>query len=619
MRYYLLLALLSLMPHLVSAQCLPDTTVPPVPGIYPAVLPSAIGCQYYESVVTFVFPRDTTVNVAGTNFTFPFVSFTIDSIIGLPQGMSWECNLQPDCRYIVHPDSAQVDTIGCLRVFGTPTIPANYPLVVAFTARAVVFGQVGDNPATYEAPLAVQPCQFTGACYTLALGSNCEPASLTFTNEVSSNGQAGFSYLWTLSGPGVQYSTSDENPFAQQLAEAGTYTVSYQATIDTVGYILNGASITAVNCADIGSSGDLYWILKDPGGNELVNTTGSAVSNGGSTLPLSTGIGGIFLQSGTYEFQVWDEDAVLADQGCATGAMGSGASVFFTVPPANPGNLSVTSGGLTVVFIIDKPVQVITCTDTFAIDSLPTRPLVLALGDSLPSDTLYLCQGETLLLSTPSADSLQWYYEGSTQPGASQPVLPVTQAGRYVVEAIDRTSLCRISSTPVLVQVQSVQAPSIAYDGQGLLLVASPDPAIRYDWYRTGVGLIGSGTTFSINATGQYYAVAVDTATGCASPTSVRLDLIVTSLAGLPQGVTTFEVWPNPAQASGRVRVQFQQPQACTLSLYDLYGRRVWTATRAQATTWEETLDVGALAQGLYLLVLDTSAGRAQLRWLLGR
>jgi len=602
-----------------SAQCVPDSLVPNIPGIYPDTLPEATGCQYYEEVVTFVFPRDTTVTVAGNTLTFPFVSFTIDSIIGLPDGLDWECNLT-GCSYVVHPDSAEVDTVGCIRFFGTPNVPADYPLVVAFTAKLAAFGVVQDNPATYEAPLTVTPCEYTGACYTLSLTSHCEPAVLSMENEIPSQGQAGFSYQWQLSGPGgLQYATSDENPSPQPLVEAGQYIVSYSASIDTIGYFLDGISIDAVACTDLIGAADLYWILLDPQGNELVNTSGNVLAGGGDSLPYATGIGGILLDTGTYEFQVWDDDAVTADQGCATGANGSGASVFFTTPPQNPGSITLTSGGLTITLSISHPVQTVSCADTFVVDALPPIPFITQVGDTLPVDSLFLCAGDSLVLASLATDSLQWYVNGAFIPDARTSTLTVTEPGFYAVEAIDRGSYCRSFSEAVIVEEQSLLTPSIAYDGDSILLVAGVDPDLTYEWYEVNQGYVGEGSPFRAPSSGNYFCIAVDPVTGCASSPSVTIPAIISSLEVLTRDQLDIQIYPNPAQGRGQLKIRLAQPGGeMQLYLLDPLGRVVWQKAYAQAPAEvAEQLDLAALPRGLYLLRVIRPAGQQALRWLL--
>ncbi|MEL7342795.1 MAG: hypothetical protein AAGM67_20080, partial [Bacteroidota bacterium] len=105
---WLIAILLSVGPLTSFAQCVPDTTLQGTLEISPDSLVDAVGCQYYEEVLSFVLPRDTTAVIGGIPFTANFEYYTIDSVFNLPQGMEWECNLAPDCRYIVSYDSANV-------------------------------------------------------------------------------------------------------------------------------------------------------------------------------------------------------------------------------------------------------------------------------------------------------------------------------------------------------------------------------------------------------------------------------------------------------------------------------------------------------------------------------
>ena len=74
---------LASLPNL-SAQCVIDSGVPNMPGIYPPIPPDANGCEYYETDITFLLPQDTTVNVFGNTLNIPFIYFQIDSVVGLP-------------------------------------------------------------------------------------------------------------------------------------------------------------------------------------------------------------------------------------------------------------------------------------------------------------------------------------------------------------------------------------------------------------------------------------------------------------------------------------------------------------------------------------------------------
>ncbi|MEM7374363.1 MAG: T9SS type A sorting domain-containing protein [Bacteroidota bacterium] len=615
-----MIVLLFCLPQQLSGQCLPDSTVPNIPGIYPDTLPVAVGCQYFEEDITVVMPRDTNTALG----TFPFNFFQIDSIAGLPPGMQWECNLAPDCKYITHPDSVNADTLGCIRLFGTPTIAGTYSLQALVTAELVIFGNPSLQPVTFNFPLTVSPCQFGGDCYTLTLSSNCEPAVLDIVNEIPSNGEMGFRYDWEITGPnGFLYTTTDEQAATQMFTDPGSYVVNYEAVIDTVGFVLNGVTIDSTECTDLfgTGAGDLYWILIDSAGNELINTIATPITNGTDLLPLSTGISSVFLDTGMYEFQVWDEDSNLPldnPDGCATGANGSGASVFFQVPPPAD-SFSVTVDGLRVIFEIDNPMFVFECSDTLEVHPLPDEPALLMDGDTLSVTEINLCAGDTLILSTSSTDSLQWYISDSVKIGSPASDLVITEAGTYRVEAIDRDQFCTTTSTSITVNIVEVPTPAIDYDGMGNLMVLSPDPAYIYEWYQSIIGLAGTGTNFTPTSSGDYTAVAVDTMFGCRSEPSSSRNVIVTSIDDLSTELQHIRLYPNPTSGPFYVELEFVRPQTqLRISLSDVTGRTLLNRSWKQiGGLFRETIERENLASGLYLLTIQTENGLMQRKLLI--
>lgn len=586
-----------------AAQCVIDSTATPnVQALYPDTLLPAQGCEFYDVDITFVFPRDTTVAIfPGQNVTLAFLSFTIDGLAGLPQGMSWECNLAPDCYYDLDPNNPMPDSVGCIRIYGTPTIPSNYQIVAYVTANLEL---VGDQPTTFELALDVLPCQFTGDCYTYSTSTNCLPAELTVSNQVASNGKAGFDYDWSFSGSnGFTYATSDENPLPITLTQPGDYIIDYTATVDTLGFILTDAIIEAVNCSDLIDAGDLYWILKDPAGTQLVNTDGNQIVNGGANLPLSTNLPVFVLDTGTYEFQVWDHDDVGNDDGCADGTGGGGASVFFTIPFAGSGPLTVTNNGLRVSFDILHPIDTIHCADTVHIDALPVIPEILVAGDAV------ICNGDSTQLTTAMADSIQWYKDGLPLLNAHDSVLTVATAGNYTVEVIDPQSLCTRLSASQLVSVNTTLVPSIAFDGNSTFTVASPNAQFVYTWYRDSVA-VGTGASYTATGSGTYHATATSSATGCESGPSAPIEATLTGLESLAGMIGDFRVFPNPNTGEFAIEMEVFQPQAIRLQLIDLLGKIVREQSLpAQTGLIHQEWNVTTLPAGIYLLRVDMGSG----------
>ncbi|WNJ20781.1 T9SS type A sorting domain-containing protein [Pontibacter sp. G13] len=590
-----------------NAQCVPDSTIPSLPGIYPNPLPPATGCQWYDESITFRLPEDTTVSVSGVPFTVPFVSFTVDSILGLPDGISWECNLAPDCRYVIDPDSAVQNPIGCIRLYGTPTVPAIYAVQVKLTARALVFGNLIDNPGELYSSLTVDPCSYTGACYTLSLSSSCAPVTISMDNEIPSNGEAGFSYDWEITGPnGYQFSSNLEDPFDQLLTDPGTYVLNYDAEIDTIGYFLDSVRLESIGCTDIADPADLYWIFTAPDGTEIVNTSANPLSNSGNTVPFDLGIPGFMLDTGSYELEVWDNDLLFGDDGCADN--GSDASVFFVTPPTGGGSFTVTNGGLSATFFVTHLTQTISCSDTFEIFDVPLAADVM-FGDSVVSDSLlFFCEGDSIAIAAGTSDSVQWYRNGLIWPGMHDSMIYVSEPGVYGVESINRQTFCRTLGASVSVDTWTVPTPSIAYDGNMTLLVASPEQSLVYVWYNEARDSVGIGAEFSIPYSGGFYAIAVDTTTGCSSLPSATLQTILTSLDEAAFKMA-FEAYPNPATDVLRWKLNVgSEPQSLQISLSDMMGRRLKVVPISpKVGDVSGEFAVQDLAAGMYILQVEIS------------
>ncbi len=112
----------------VIAQCTPDPSITTT-GVYPLNLPNAKVGQAYNQVLQFYITKDTVVTVpvfGEVNATID--SFTIFKIIGMPNGLSFNCNTST-C-------TIAGGTNGCANVSGTPTQKGTYPLQIILKIRA---------------------------------------------------------------------------------------------------------------------------------------------------------------------------------------------------------------------------------------------------------------------------------------------------------------------------------------------------------------------------------------------------------------------------------------------------------------------------------------------------
>ncbi len=604
--FLLFLAALSFTAIFGQAPCVIDTLVPRVPGIYPDSLPSFVGCNYGEVDVTFIFPRDTTTVIAGQTVTVPFFSFTIDGVAGLPQGMSWQCNRQPNCFYDLAPTNPNPDTIGCIRLLGTPTIPGTYPISVLLTVNVQLIGNVASS---YDALLTVEPCVFSGSCYTLTLSDNCEPALLDLDNHVPSNGNPGYSYQWNVNGPGLNYQTSDENPLPQILPQGGDYIVDYELMVDTIGFLLDSVVIDSVNCSDflIEVEPDLYWILTNPAGTQLVNTSANPLSNF-DEFPLNIGFPRTLLDTGTYVFEVWDDDITSPDDGCADGANNGQAAVSFSNPPPKTGANIVIFNGLRVIFYFSNPISVVRCSDTLHIDSLPAAPQVRLMSDT------FICEGDSVAIFVSTQDTVDWFFNGNIIAGARDTLLWAKATGAYQARIRSNATRCMSPlSAPVMLTVVRVMPPGISVSGTAFSIL-NPNPNYSYEWFKDG-SMVGAGSSFNASLSGIYWAVAIDSQTGCRSDTSANVQLIMDGLEDLVGIARGFKLFPNPTTGIFSIEMELVQAEAVDFQLVDMMGKIIFQQkTPARMGHFTQEFDLSAQAVGMYLLQMHVAGKRVSSR-----
>jgi hypothetical protein len=279
-----------------------------------------------------------------------------------------------------------------------------------------------------------------------------------------------------------------------------------------------------------------------------------------SAFPHNIGYPRTLLDTGTYILEVWDQDNLNPDDGCADGQNNGQAGVNFTNPPPQAGANVVTNNGLTVTFYVSNPQSIVSCSDTFQIDSLPAVPTLTVLGDT------FVCAGDSVELLTATSDSVEWFFNGQLIAGANDTSLFVKNAGKYSLRAINPLTRCASPlATEVEITTVSILPPGISLNGTSFS-IQNPDPSYMYEWFFNGTA-VGSGDDFVANASGTYWAVAVDNQTGCRSDTSANVVITIASLDQLQGIVEGFRAFPNPVTDQLTVELDMRQaavsPSAC--------------------------------------------------------
>ena len=248
---------------------------------------------YYDSNLSFRMPKTTTPVNANDPDTPPGLGInriTVTSVSNLPPGLSWEAN------QTVFNVSEETD--GCVKFCGTPIIPGFYNVEVVVIAEVLFLSQV----SSFSFPILILPGTSVTEGFTLANNSGCGSVEASFTNNVPSAGNEGYSYLWDFGNGNMSLS---ENPGAQLYDEAGIYEVNYQAVIDTFGYLLTEVVVESVTCNDLfNNAPDLRIEIWNPEGERILETL--HVDNAQTPLAFTVNL---FIGEGNYLLRVMDEDS----------------------------------------------------------------------------------------------------------------------------------------------------------------------------------------------------------------------------------------------------------------------------------------------------------------------
>lgn len=123
-------------------------------GAYPDTLvnfPVAEVDVFYSTDLNFKVPNEVTLQLdpTGTFVGSEISSFVVTSVEGVPEGMDFACNLA-NCEY-------EGGDNGCANIFGTPTIPGTYDIVINIKATILVALIPGFPPTPID-----QDTEFTG-------------------------------------------------------------------------------------------------------------------------------------------------------------------------------------------------------------------------------------------------------------------------------------------------------------------------------------------------------------------------------------------------------------------------------------------------------------------------
>ncbi len=565
----------------IHAQCTIDYTQTN-PGVYPDTLPVGTVSQPYNQDITFVLITDT--------LGFTITNFNIANIVGLPVGITWQCNnFANGCNY-----NPATSLYGCVNLSGTPLVAGTYTATVTVVATIQLLGNQSIN---YSVPIVILPASVSNPGFSMTNSIGCEPLTVSFVN--NNPGQA--SYLWDF-GNGIQ--STLENPPSQTYNTPGDYVVTQTAIPNGIPqYFLTSITVTSIpnNYGAPLDVPDMYFFIYDSAGAQIYDSH-PAILN--TNPPYTWTLPNIPLQDGNYTIHVWDEDGGLF------GADDDLASVTFpgwSNGGTATGTLSGVSGSLNVNYnILVIPVNPLTATDTIHVYGNPQTPTIAASGN------LVFCDGDSVELVCSDSTDIQWY-EGSTLlSGENGQTLWVNVSGSYSVISTNAFG-CTAQSVPTVVTVNAnPPKPNFYVTGNTLNCVVT---GYELQWYFNNTVIAGA-TALTYNATnaGTYFVVATDSVTGC-STISDSLQFIPVSFEQLTQLPVNLSIAPNPSNGSMKLTIESAMKANAELNVTDVAGKQMYIqALKLNAGIHYVNLDLTSFGQGIYFVKVKANGFEKTMR-----
>lgn len=532
--------------------------------------PGQVGV-FYDQDISFRLPK-TTASVDPTiNPPLNISTIEITSVTNVPPGLQWEASQTTF-------QTADGDTDGCVKFCGTPLVSDSFYVNVVIDATVFGFPQ----EASFAIPFYMAPAEIISEGFTMTNTVGCGETTVDFTNNVASGGNENITYFWDF---GNNETSTEENPASVTYNEPGTYNITYEAVIDTLGYFLNGITVEATDCDDLVGDPDLYLTIFDQNGVEIF--VSETISD---TPPVFFSLPSIPLEGGNYSVLVSDDDP-FTQVNC-----GSVNFNFSTEGVLFDGDLEVSMDILNPQTIINSEGIVI----------IYAAPEVLVIS---PMEVADLCEGESIDLEVLSFGGVQWYRDSTLILNADFTTFEVTESGAYYVVYTNFDGCTSISEEVVVNFLPVPATPFFAFSENELSLVNPQNLPTDFglQWYLNGDLLIGeTGQTICMEVSGDYALVVTDNETGCTAEhdnfqvffpnegcamTSVN-DLIINDI----------RLYPNPARDF--ISIEIPELMIEEMSIYDVRGVEILRETADLRDRY--SLDVSSFENGVYLLRIES-------------
>jgi hypothetical protein len=283
----------------------------------------------------------------------------------------------------------------------------------------------------------------------------------------------------------------------------------------------------------------------------------------------------------------------------------TGGSVVLT-SSATTGNVWSTTATTAAITVTTSGSYTVTVTDNNNCSATSTATVVNV--SSAPSPTINAsataaCSGETVTLTSSTADSYLWSNNATTQ------AIQVTATGNFTVTTTNSDACDGVGAsapTAVTFTATPTAAGSFTVNGNVVTFSNSSTGATSYSWdFGDFTNSSASAPVHAFAANGSY-TVELTAINGNCTDTQSFTVAITVSLEEL-EGVENINVYPNPATESFVVAFDNQNNQAVTIEMIDQMGRTIQSNTIEQSGVQVSEFNTMNVSNGMYSIRISSN------------
>jgi hypothetical protein len=283
----------------------------------------------------------------------------------------------------------------------------------------------------------------------------------------------------------------------------------------------------------------------------------------------------------------------------------TGGSVVLT-SSATTGNVWSTTATTAAITVTTSGSYTVTVTDNNSCSATSTATVVNV--SSAPSPTINAsataaCSGETVTLTSSTADSYLWSNNATTQS------IQVTASGNFTVTTTNTDACDGVGAsapTTVTFTATPTAAGSFSTSGNLVTFTNTSTGATSYSWdFGDFSNSSASAPVHAYAANGSYTVVLTAINGNCTDTESftVAITLAIDELAG----VENINVYPNPATESFVVVFDNQNNQAVTIEMIDQMGRVIQSNTIEQLGVQVSEFNTMNVSNGMYSIRISSN------------